>query len=286
MAHKIPGQATSVWPDLLVFQGPVRQRVLDRRRPKGVDSGDVERGSGRWRPPITALPSPVREPRVPMDLDTGLRALLVVSVVSAAAPFLCAVLARFRVPQVVVLIVGGVLIGPEVAGLAQPGSIVLVANVGLGLPVPARRLRARARPVPGAGRAAGHGRLAGQRRGLDRGHRSAGSHRPRARLRPGGTGADHDRTGDAAADPPGQRHARRALWGDSSCPPARWASSSRSWASRSSWVPRVVCTDCSRSWRCACWRWAWSGCPDWLARAVRGDLRARASTRRRRPPCG
>ena len=67
-----------------------------------------------------------------MDLDTGLRALLVVSVVSAAAPFVCAVLARLRVPQVVVLIVGGVLIGPEVAGLAEPGSIVLVANVGLG----------------------------------------------------------------------------------------------------------------------------------------------------------
>ena len=67
-----------------------------------------------------------------MDLDTGLRALLVVSIVSAAAPFVCAILARFRVPQVVVLIVGGVLIGPEVAGLAEPDSIALVANVGLG----------------------------------------------------------------------------------------------------------------------------------------------------------
>ena len=67
-----------------------------------------------------------------MDLDTGLRALLVVSIVSAAAPFVSAILARFRVPQVVVLIVGGVLIGPEVAGLAEPDSIALVANVGLG----------------------------------------------------------------------------------------------------------------------------------------------------------
>ncbi len=67
-----------------------------------------------------------------MDLDTGLRALLVVSIVSAAAPFVCALLARFRVPQVVVLIVGGVLIGPEVGGLAKPASIELVANVGLG----------------------------------------------------------------------------------------------------------------------------------------------------------
>ena len=67
-----------------------------------------------------------------MELETGLRALLVVSIVSAAAPFVCGVLARLRVPQVVVLIVGGVLIGPEVAGLAEPGSIALVANVGLG----------------------------------------------------------------------------------------------------------------------------------------------------------
>ena len=67
-----------------------------------------------------------------MDLETGLQALLVVSVVSAAAPFVCALLARLRVPQVVVLIVGGVLIGPEVGGLAEPESIELVANVGLG----------------------------------------------------------------------------------------------------------------------------------------------------------
>src|SRR3954463_8102088 len=67
-----------------------------------------------------------------VDLETGLRALLVVSVVSAAAPFVCALLARFRVPQVVVLIVGGVLIGPEVFGFAEQDSIELVANVGLG----------------------------------------------------------------------------------------------------------------------------------------------------------
>jgi len=57
---------------------------------------------------------------------------LVVSIVSAAAPFVCALLARFRVPQVVVLIVGGVLIGPEVFGFAEPQAVELVANVGLG----------------------------------------------------------------------------------------------------------------------------------------------------------
>ena len=67
-----------------------------------------------------------------LDLETGLQALLFVSIVAAAAPFVCALLGRLRIPQVVVLIVGGVLIGPEVAGLAESESIELVANVGLG----------------------------------------------------------------------------------------------------------------------------------------------------------
>ena len=62
----------------------------------------------------------------------ALEALLVVSVVSVAAPFVSAFLARLLVPQVVVLIAGGVLIGPQVGGLAQPESVGLVANVGLG----------------------------------------------------------------------------------------------------------------------------------------------------------
>jgi Kef-type K+ transport system membrane component KefB len=67
-----------------------------------------------------------------MDVETQLQALLVVSVVAVAAPFVSAFLARLLVPQVVVLIAGGVLIGPQVAGLAQPESVELVANVGLG----------------------------------------------------------------------------------------------------------------------------------------------------------
>lgn len=67
-----------------------------------------------------------------MDLDTGLQALLLVSIVSAAAPFICALLAPLRIPQVVVLIVGGVVIGPDVGGWADRDAIELVANVGLG----------------------------------------------------------------------------------------------------------------------------------------------------------
>ena len=67
-----------------------------------------------------------------VDVGAGLSSLLVVSVVSALAPFICALLHRARLPQVVVLIVGGVVVGPEVLDLADPVSIELIANVGLG----------------------------------------------------------------------------------------------------------------------------------------------------------
>ena len=67
-----------------------------------------------------------------MDVRSGLTSLLVVSIVSALAPFVCALLHRLRLPQVVVLIVGGVVVGPEVLDLAQPASLELIANVGLG----------------------------------------------------------------------------------------------------------------------------------------------------------
>jgi Kef-type K+ transport system membrane component KefB len=41
-------------------------------------------------------------------------------------------LSRLRVPQVVVLIVGGIVVGPQVLGWAEPDSIELIANLGLG----------------------------------------------------------------------------------------------------------------------------------------------------------
>jgi len=67
-----------------------------------------------------------------MDVQEGLTTLLVMTTVAALAPFICALLVRFGLPQVVVFIVGGVLIGPQVLGWAQPDQITLVANVGLG----------------------------------------------------------------------------------------------------------------------------------------------------------
>jgi Kef-type K+ transport system membrane component KefB len=67
-----------------------------------------------------------------MDAETGLESLLVVAVLSAMAPFVVAVFGRIGLPQVVVLIVGGVVVGPEVLGWADPASVGLLADVGLG----------------------------------------------------------------------------------------------------------------------------------------------------------
>ncbi len=61
----------------------------------------------------------------------GLGSLLAAMVVVAAAPIVVAFLPG-RVPQVVLLIAGGIVIGPEVLDLAQPDDITLFANLGLG----------------------------------------------------------------------------------------------------------------------------------------------------------
>ena len=67
-----------------------------------------------------------------MDLARGLETLLVAAAVAALAPVLVALLPGPRIPQVVVLLAGGVLIGPQVLGWADRTAIDLLANVGLG----------------------------------------------------------------------------------------------------------------------------------------------------------
>jgi Kef-type K+ transport system membrane component KefB len=67
-----------------------------------------------------------------MDLARGLDTLLFAAIVAALAPVLVALLPGPRIPQVVVLLAGGVLIGPEVLGWADRAEIDLLANVGLG----------------------------------------------------------------------------------------------------------------------------------------------------------
>ncbi|TWD81365.1 transporter (CPA2 family) [Kribbella amoyensis] len=62
----------------------------------------------------------------------GLESLFVVVLVAALAPLLSAVIPGGRIPQLVLLILGGILIGPSGFGLAKPSEIELLANVGLG----------------------------------------------------------------------------------------------------------------------------------------------------------
>jgi Kef-type K+ transport system membrane component KefB len=66
------------------------------------------------------------------DLTRGIDSLLAVATVAALAPFVSALVPGNRLPQVVVLILGGALIGPQVLGLAETATIDLFANVGLG----------------------------------------------------------------------------------------------------------------------------------------------------------
>jgi Kef-type K+ transport system membrane component KefB len=67
-----------------------------------------------------------------MDLLTGLEQLFVVAVISALAPLVAALLPHQRIPQVVLLLVGGMLIGPDGLGIAPSPELELIANVGLG----------------------------------------------------------------------------------------------------------------------------------------------------------
>ncbi|MGO9505556.1 MAG: cation:proton antiporter [Streptosporangiaceae bacterium] len=63
---------------------------------------------------------------------TGLETLLAVAVAAALAPMIAAALPKSRVPQVVILILLGILIGPDGLGLADRGSIPLLSSIGLG----------------------------------------------------------------------------------------------------------------------------------------------------------
>src|ERR1700751_6127189 len=67
-----------------------------------------------------------------MDLSRGLEDLVTVALVAVLAPLVVAVLPGPRIPQVVIFLLGGVLIGPHVLGLAETSAIQLLANIGLG----------------------------------------------------------------------------------------------------------------------------------------------------------
>src|ERR1035438_3351411 len=64
--------------------------------------------------------------------EHGLETLLAVALAAALAPIIAAALPKSRVPQVVILILFGILIGPHGLGFADTGSIPLLSNIGLG----------------------------------------------------------------------------------------------------------------------------------------------------------
>jgi Kef-type K+ transport system membrane component KefB len=61
-----------------------------------------------------------------------LESLLAVTLVAALAPVIVAGLPGPKIPQIVILIFAGILIGPHGLGLADTGSIQLLSNIGLG----------------------------------------------------------------------------------------------------------------------------------------------------------
>jgi Kef-type K+ transport system membrane component KefB len=67
-----------------------------------------------------------------VDVTQGLQSLLAVFMVAAVTPVLVAALPGPRIPQVVFFLIGGVIIGPHGLGIADTGSVRLVADGGLG----------------------------------------------------------------------------------------------------------------------------------------------------------
>ena len=67
-----------------------------------------------------------------MDAVVGIDSLVAVAAVALLAPLALGLLPRLLVPQVVLLLVGGMVIGPQVLGLGTPGDVQILADVGLG----------------------------------------------------------------------------------------------------------------------------------------------------------
>jgi Kef-type K+ transport system membrane component KefB len=67
-----------------------------------------------------------------MDADTVLASLLWTVLIAALAPVLQTVLRRPKLAPVVFMILGGILVGPEVLALAQPSDLEVLSDLGLG----------------------------------------------------------------------------------------------------------------------------------------------------------
>jgi Kef-type K+ transport system membrane component KefB len=62
----------------------------------------------------------------------GLATLLAIAVIAAMAPVLVGLCPRLRIPQVVVLLTGGVIVGPQLLGWGDPALVTPFVNLGLG----------------------------------------------------------------------------------------------------------------------------------------------------------
>jgi Kef-type K+ transport system membrane component KefB len=67
-----------------------------------------------------------------VDASLGIGSLAAVAAVALLAPLLVGLVPALRVPQVVLLLVGGILIGPQSLGLGTAGDVQVLADVGLG----------------------------------------------------------------------------------------------------------------------------------------------------------
>jgi Kef-type K+ transport system membrane component KefB len=74
----------------------------------------------------------VRGRQAIVNILQGLNDLVAVALVAALTPLLVALLPGPKIPQVVVFLLGGILIGPHVLGLAETENIQLLSDVGLG----------------------------------------------------------------------------------------------------------------------------------------------------------
>jgi len=67
-----------------------------------------------------------------VDGSVGIDSLVAAAVVALLAPLALGLLPRLVVPQVVFLLVGGILIGPHLLDVGAPGGVQVLADVGLG----------------------------------------------------------------------------------------------------------------------------------------------------------
>jgi Kef-type K+ transport system membrane component KefB len=66
------------------------------------------------------------------DTAQLLATLLAVAVIAVLAPLLLGLLPWLRVPQVVLLLLGGMIVGPQLLAIARPGDVQPLSDIGLG----------------------------------------------------------------------------------------------------------------------------------------------------------